>query len=170
MGGIPLLSILDMQCLVNPSTVRWDDVLAFELRFSREGHYPDRLVVHRKGTPGWQVGWAGACAGWAGGVTRWGGGGPAVAFWQGHSQLAGSRAVKPQWGECEHLGFQGEQEQQAQQGAARQAGECVATWMARIPRWATEHNCGVLAANRCRLLDLVAEHTGLPGSAGGGIL
>lgn len=36
--------------------MRWDDVLAFELRFSREGHYPDRLVVHRKGTPGWQVG------------------------------------------------------------------------------------------------------------------
>jgi vacuolar protein sorting-associated protein 13A/C len=35
-------------------SVRWDDVLAFELRFSREGHYPDRLVVHRKGTPGWQ--------------------------------------------------------------------------------------------------------------------
>lgn len=40
--------------------VRWDDVLTFELRWSRELHYPDRLIVHRKGTPGWQVGccWA----------------------------------------------------------------------------------------------------------------
>lgn len=36
--------------------VRWDDVLTFELRWSRELHYPDRLIVHRKGTPGWQVG------------------------------------------------------------------------------------------------------------------
>ena len=35
--------------------VRWDDVLTFELRWSRELHYPDRLIVHRKGTPGWQV-------------------------------------------------------------------------------------------------------------------
>ncbi|KAL4443584.1 hypothetical protein ABPG75_011321 [Micractinium tetrahymenae] len=34
--------------------VRWDDVLTFELRWSRELHYPDRLIVHRKGTPGWQ--------------------------------------------------------------------------------------------------------------------
>lgn len=57
MDGIPLLSILDVKYLFEPPAVRWDDVLAFELRFSREGHYPDRLVVHRKGTPGWQVGW-----------------------------------------------------------------------------------------------------------------
>ena len=48
--------LLLLSCLA----VRWDDVLAFELRVSREGHYPDRLVVHRQGTPGWQVGrsWA----------------------------------------------------------------------------------------------------------------
>ena len=36
-------------------SVRWDDVLTFELRWSRELHFPDRLIVHRKGTPGWQV-------------------------------------------------------------------------------------------------------------------
>lgn len=37
-------------------TVRWDDVLAFELRFTSSDtskeRYPDRLVVHRKGTFG----------------------------------------------------------------------------------------------------------------------
>ena len=37
------------------AAVRWDDVLTFELRWSRELRYPDRLIVHRKGTPGWQV-------------------------------------------------------------------------------------------------------------------
>jgi hypothetical protein len=33
-------------------SVRWDDLLTFELRWSRESRYPDRLVVHRKGRPG----------------------------------------------------------------------------------------------------------------------
>ena len=53
------LTVVPSGCLPCPSTllaVRWDDVLTFELRWSRELHYPDRLIVHRKGTPGWQVG------------------------------------------------------------------------------------------------------------------
>ena len=48
------------------AAVRWDDVLTYELRWSRELRYPDRLIVHRKGTPGWQVGWS--VGDWLGGV------------------------------------------------------------------------------------------------------
>lgn len=44
-------------------SVRWDDVLTFELRWSREMHYPDRVVVHRKGTPGWQASLGSAASG-----------------------------------------------------------------------------------------------------------
>ena len=43
-------------------SVRWDDVLAFELRWSGQQQYPDRLVVHRKwvwGAPCWPC----ACVG-----------------------------------------------------------------------------------------------------------
>jgi hypothetical protein len=45
-----------------PPAVRWEDVLALELRWSREMRYPDRLVVHRKGKLDQPVGGGGSDA------------------------------------------------------------------------------------------------------------